>query len=274
MPRNTLALLALPVVLAVALAVIRDRLFQVDVLATSRRRIVAAREEERRRFRRDLHDGLGPTLSALGLKIDAVRARSDDAETIAGLDDVRSDLRAIVGQVRTIARDLRPPTLDSLGLVGALRHALDGLSEPSGPAIRFDSPLPDSPRLPAAVEVAAFRIVVEAVTNAVRHAGAQICTVSLWIDQDELHIVVADDGRGILSGISGVGTRSMVERAVEIGGDLVIEPGRTSGTVIRSSLPIAGAGHSQPTSDVPAASGDALRLAPATADPLGPDVPH
>ncbi len=238
-PRNTLALLALPVVLALAVAVIRDRLFQVDVLATSRRRIVAAREEERRRLRRDLHDGLGPTLSALGLKIDAVREQAKDAETIARLDEVRTDLRSIVGQVRSIARELRPPTLDSLGLSGALRHALDGLAAPSGPAIRFDSTIvADAPTLPAAVEVAAYRIVIEAVTNAVRHSGADTCTASVWIDDDELQVRIVDDGRGIQPGASGVGTRSMVERAAEVGGELVIEPGRPQGTVIRANLPL------------------------------------
>jgi signal transduction histidine kinase len=252
-PRNTLALLAIPVVLAVALAVIRDRLFQVDVLATSRRRIVAAREEERRRLRRDLHDGLGPTLSALGLKIDAIRDQTDDQATIGRLDEVRTDLRAIVGQVRSIARELRPPTLDSLGLVGALRQALEGLADPMGPVIRLDDQMAKrGSALPAAVEVAAYRIVIEAATNVVRHADATTCVATLWIDDDELRIAIVDDGRGIGPGGSGVGTRSMVERAAEIGGELVIEPGRPQGTVIRASLPLGPAEALRDTSQIAA----------------------
>lgn len=238
-PRNTVALLALPVVVALAIAVIRDRLFQVDLLATSRRRIVAAREEERRRLRRDLHDGLGPTLAALGLKIDAAREQVIDPRVAALLDEVRTDLRSIVGQVRTIARELRPPTLDSLGLGGAIRQAVGSIEDPGGPTIRIDDAgLAGRSTLPAAVEVAAFRIVVEAVANAVRHAGATECTVTLGIDDDELRIRVVDDGRGVQPQEIGVGTRSMYERAAEVGGELVIEPRSPSGTEVRVGLPL------------------------------------
>ena len=116
--------------LALALAVIRDRLFQVDLLATSRRRIVAAREEERLRLRRDLHDGLGPTLAALGLKVDAARAEAVAGDPAAAATAPRRDPVGPprrLAQIRSLSRELRPPTLDSLGLVGALRQQLDAL---------------------------------------------------------------------------------------------------------------------------------------------------
>ena len=238
-PRTTIALLALPVVAALAIAVIRGRLFQVDLLASSRRRLVAAREEERRRLRRDLHDGLGPSLAALGLRIDTVRAGTTDPTAADMLGEIRAELRTIVGQVRTIARELRPPTLDTLGLGGAARLAIDALRAPGGPDLRFDdSGLPTSAVLPAAVEVAAYRIVVEAVTNAVRHASATVCTTTLWIDDDGLQIRVDDDGRGVGADNIGVGSRSMIERAAEVGSELVVEPMRPQGTSVRAAIPL------------------------------------
>jgi signal transduction histidine kinase len=237
-PRSVVAVLAIPVVLALALAVIRDRLFQVDLLATSRRRIVAAREEERLRLRRDLHDGLGPTLAALGLKIDRARAEvgSDPERAGALLDEIRSDLRDAIAQIRGLTRDLRPPSLDALGLEGALRQQLVAIGGPDGPAIDIVADGIDG--LSPATEVAAYRIVVEAVSNAVRHSGAGRCSVAIRIDNDVLEIRVEDDGLGISRDAIGIGTRAMYERAAEVGGELLIEPGSSGGTVVRASLPI------------------------------------
>jgi signal transduction histidine kinase len=237
--RGIEALLALPVIAALAIAVVRDRLFQVDLLFTSRARIVAAREEERLRLRRELHDGLGPTLAALGLKIDAARAAaaSDDSTAVRPLlDEIRADVRGILGEVRTMARGLRPPTIDSLGLVGALGQQIESLTSGGGP--RFDLVADDLPELPPGVEVAAYRIVVEAVTNVVRHAGATSGSVRLIIDHDMLRIEVVDDGGGLDDTAIGVGTRSMYERAAEIGGELTIGPGRAGGTIVTALLPL------------------------------------
>ena len=237
-PRSAVAILAIPVVIALALAVIRDRLFQVDLLATSRRRIVAAREEERLRLRRDLHDGLGPTLAALGLKIDRARAEigSDPDRAEALLDEIRQDLRSAIAQIRGISRELRPPSLDSLGLAGALQQQLAAIRGPDGPSIDVAADGIDG--LPPAIEVAAYRIVVEAVSNAVRHSGAERCSVTLRIDDHVLEIRVEDDGTGISRGAIGIGTRAMYERAAEVGGELLVEPGLSGGTVVRASLPI------------------------------------
>jgi signal transduction histidine kinase len=120
-PRSTVSFLVLPVPIAIAVAVIRDRLFQVGLLSRSREKIVAAREEERRKLRRELHDGLAPTLAGAGIKLDLARqgVRDDPAGTETLIDGARDDVRAAIADIRRMARDLRPPTLDALGLEGA-----------------------------------------------------------------------------------------------------------------------------------------------------------
>lgn len=241
--RNTVAILALPIPIAIVLAVIRDRLFQVRLLAFSRERIVAAREEERMLLRRELHDGLGPTLAALGLKLDYARSRvrSEPASAELALEEGRADLRTAIAEIRRIARQLRPPALDALGLAGALRQQAEGMagSSGSGPVIMVttDDALG---ALPAATEVAAYRIAVEAMMNVVRHAGASRCDVRLWLDDEGLSIEVVDDGRGIGARESGVGTRSMHERAAEVGGEVTIEPLADGGTRVAVHLPLYG----------------------------------
>jgi signal transduction histidine kinase len=258
-PRGTTALLALPVVAALALAVIRDHLFQVDLLASSRARIVAAREEERLRLRRELHDGLGPTLAALGLKVDSARAEAvagDAPAAAATLEEIRADVRGILGQIRGLARELRPPTLDSLGLVGGLRQQVETLSAGSRTSVEIVAH--DVPDLPPGIEVAAYRIVVEAVTNILRHADADTAVVRLAIEHGVLRIDVDDDGVGVGGDGIGVGTRAMYERAAEVGGELIIEPARVRGTRVTALLPIGGrpadAAAESPPSTGPAAA--------------------
>jgi signal transduction histidine kinase len=252
LPRSTVDLLVLPVPIALAVAVMRDRLFQVDLIARSRGRIVAAREEERRRLRRDLHDGLGPTLAAIGLKVDLAREQAGGGDQAGGdraganqqvlsglLDEIRADVRSVISDVRRLARELRPPTLDTLGLAGAIGQQAAALGGgASGPTIvvEIDEPLP---ALPAAVEVVAYRIATEAMTNVVRHAEARSCIVRLSVGRDGLVVEVEDDGRGIdPSAPSGVGRRSIDERAAEVGGevDLLSRPG--GGTIVRARLPL------------------------------------
>ena len=148
----------------------------------SREQIVAAREEERRRLRRELHDGLAPTLAGAGLKLDLARqsVARRPAAADGALDEARADVRTAIAEIRRMARDLRPPTLDALGLEGALREQAAGARGAVGraPVIIVEVPEP-LPALPAAVEVAAYRIAVEAMLNVVRHAAAQRCEVRL-----------------------------------------------------------------------------------------------
>jgi signal transduction histidine kinase len=240
-PRSTVSFLVLPVPIAVTVAVVRDRLFQVGLLSRSREQIVSAREEERRRLRRELHDGLAPTLAGVGIKLDLAlqAARSDPDTTSALIDEARTGVRSAVADIRRMARELRPPTLDALGLEGALREQAAGLAAQGedGPVIIVEVPEP-LPQLPAAVEVAAYRIAVEALLNVVRHAAAKRCEIRLAVGVDELEVDVVDDGRGPAGGASGVGTRAMHERAAEVGGEVTIEPIASGGTRVIARLPV------------------------------------
>jgi signal transduction histidine kinase len=208
-------------------------------LRTSRERLVAAREEERRRLRRDLHDGIGPTLAAIGMRAGAAETRmADDPEAAARLlAELQAEIGRAVGDVRRLVDGLRPPAIDEVGLVGALRLAADRLDSPGAPVldVAAEGPLPE---LPAAVEVAAYRIGTEAMTNAVRHAGAARCTVRL-VGGADLTVVVEDDGRGIGDGRgSGVGLSSMHERAAELGGECRFEARPGGGTRVVARLPL------------------------------------
>ena len=247
-PRATLALLAIPIPVALAVAVARDRLFEIDVLRRSREALVVAREDERRRLRRDLHDGLGPSLAAMTVKLGIARrqVRTDPASAEALLDQLTGETQAAIGEVRRMASELRPPALDEVGLIEAIRRRADGFAvdraDPAvaPPLIEVTGP-PIMPTLSAAAEVAAYRIVVEAMTNAVRHAGARHCTVTITAD-DALRLAVVDDGAGLPPGWRmGVGTASMRERAAELGGDCTIGPEATGGTRVDAYIPL-GAG--------------------------------
>jgi signal transduction histidine kinase len=193
----------------------------------SREQIVASREEERRRLRRDLHDGLGAQLAALIMQAGAIRAqvRTDPGASELALAELRGELKSAVIDVRRLVDGLRPPALDELGLVGALRARVDGLRagrlEEDRPAVevRLDAREP-LPPLPAAVEVATVRIVEEAVTNALRHATASQVVVTVYHERETLFVSILDDGTGFdMHSVSpGIGLQSMRERARELGG--------------------------------------------------------
>jgi two-component system NarL family sensor kinase len=209
-------------------------------LQRSRHRLVVAREEERRRIRRDLHDDLGPTLASAVFQVDAARDLTRDApDADAVLTDLRTTLQTAVASIRTLVYALRPPTLDELGLLPALQEQADGLTATkSALSITVDGPA-DLPPLPAAVEVAAYRIALEALTNAVRHSGARTCSVRFGLNGG-LDIEVSDDGIGCRPYRAGVGIMSMRERASEVGATLTIGPGPTGGTRVHTVLPIEG----------------------------------
>lgn len=217
-----------------------------DELQRSREGIIAAREEDRRRLRRDLHDGLGAQLAALIMQTSAIRARArrDPAAVDSGLTELRDELKVAVDDVRRLVHGLRPPALDELGLVGAIRTRLDRLwiadddGDP-GLHVRLDAQEP-LPVLPAAVEVATMHIVDEAITNVVRHASATELVVTIAHADRTLTVTIADDGTGFaMDGIRpGIGLQSMRERARELGGTWETRPGAAGrGTVIVVSLP-------------------------------------
>jgi signal transduction histidine kinase len=214
-------------------------------LQRSRVRLVEAREEERRRLRRDLHDGLGPQLSSQALTVDAVRTlmRRDPDAAEELLLDLKADAQDAVTDIRRLVYGLRPPALDDLGLLGALRESAAQYGA-KGLSVSVEAP-EKLPPLSAAVEVAAYRIAQEALTNVARHAGADTCTISVAIGgSNVLCLEVRDDGRGIpdprtdSSVRAGVGLTSMRERATELGGSLVVESLPEVGTLVRARLPL------------------------------------
>ncbi|HEV3497117.1 MAG TPA: histidine kinase, partial [Actinomycetes bacterium] len=208
-------------VLAAPVAVTLHAVLLSQELQRSRERLVAAREEERRRLRRDLHDGLGPILTAVTLKADAARSALDTAPDRADalLAELRGDAKQAIGDLRLVVYNLRPAALDELGLLGALGEQVDRFSR-QGLSIRLNTPAA-LPVLPAAVEVATYRIITEALTNVVRHAQAHRVAITVAIDGD-LCLEVHDDGAGSTANGDGwrpgLGLQSMVERAAGRGG--------------------------------------------------------
>ncbi|MET7423238.1 sensor histidine kinase [Dactylosporangium sp. NPDC005555] len=207
-------------------------------LQRSRERLVGAREEERRRVRRDLHDGLGPALGGVALRIDTARnlLRSSPARADEMLKQAREDVSTALADVRRLVHDLRPPALDDVGLIGAVDQVADRLRTPSL-TIRVTGSPPVG--LAAAVEVAAYRIASEALANVSKHARAGVACADFSIVSDTLVVSVTDDGCGIAPGTpSGVGLVSLRERAAELGGRCEIECPPGGGTTVRATLPL------------------------------------
>jgi signal transduction histidine kinase len=231
-------------------------------LQRSRERLVTTREEERRRLRRDLHDGFGPTLASLGLGLNVVRKlmASNELQDADGvLSRLEQETEETVADVRRLIYSLRPPTLDDLGLVAAIQQQAESQGMvvtpidtkavercENQPVFWLEAP-EDLPSLPAAVEVAAYRIAQEAITNVARHARARTCRVRLSVDEaaGALLLEITDDGIGMSTGRrAGVGLSSMRERAVELGGTCEVEPISPAGTRMLARLPL-------PTSEEP-----------------------
>jgi signal transduction histidine kinase len=213
------------------------RLLRED-LQRARERLVLAREEERRRLRRDLHDGIGPALAGLTLKTETARALLPPGSDSASrqLHGLSEEIRRTVIDVRRLVEGLRPPALDELGLAGACAQAVERLTTGSGLVASVEA-CGDLPALPAAVEVAAYRIVVEAVTNTARHAQARRCPVAIACTPAGLAVEVTDDGTGLRAvGPPGHGLAIMRERAEELGGTVTIQDG-SPGVTVKARLP-------------------------------------
>ena len=211
-----------------------------EQLQSSRERIVSAREEERRRLRRDLHDRLGPTLTGVAFAADAVSnmmdARRDQSREL--LTTVRADIRLAIAEIRRLVENLRPPALDELGLVEALRQRADQAmwrADGAPVRVRLDAP-EEFPALPAAIEVAAYRIANEALTNVVRHSRASVAVLRLRCG-DTLDMEIADNGAPNGAWRAGVGLQAMRERAEELGGQLRAGPSPEGG-LVQVSFPL------------------------------------
>ena len=219
-------------------AAVHARLLRED-LQRARERLVLAREEERRRLRRDLHDGIGPALAGLTLKTETARALLPPGADGASLrlHDLSEEIRHTVVDVRRLVEGLRPPALDELGLAAACTQAVERLTAEAGLAADVDAG-DDLPALPAAVEVAAYRIVVEAVTNIVRHARARHCQVTLALGATALAVTITDDGIGLAAcGHYGNGLAIMRERAEELGGTVRVSDA-SPGVTVQARLPV------------------------------------
>lgn len=210
-------------------------------LQLSREQIVAAREEERRRLQRDLHDGLGPTLTGMALAADAAAnlVLQDAGRTRELVDGIRRDSRQAIADVRRLVDNLRPPALDELGLLGALRQRADQAvrradGEPIRVTVLAAEPLP---ALPAAIEVAAFRIATEALTNVVRHSKAAQVVMELSCGE-RFEITVGDDGP-MVNGTwrEGVGLQAIRERVAELNGTFQAGP-TPAGARVHVSFPL------------------------------------
>jgi signal transduction histidine kinase len=211
-------------------------------LATAHERTLAAAQQERSRIRRDLHDGLGPSLSGVALGLEAVQAAlPDDTETATKLTArMRTEIAGAVEDVRHIIDELRPAALEDVGLVQALRERAASLAARSASGIviqvRAAEPVPG---LPEQVEIAAFRIAEEAMTNVLRHARASRCEVCVEVG-DVLVLSVSDDGVGLPGQTrpDGIGLTSMRQRATDLGGDCTVGPADPSGVIVRAWLPL------------------------------------
>lgn len=205
-------------------------------LADAHTATLLAREEERRRLRRDLHDDLSPSLAGLRLGAAALSRRAHADPALARLaQDLQDGIAATAKQAREIAYGLRPPVLDDQGLVAAITARVHGQSA-DDLQIRVDAP-PGRLELPAAVDLAALRIVQEAVSNVRRHAAATTCVISLERDEGDLVVSITDDGRGLPARITpGLGLSSIRERATELAGSVRIDR-LTPGTRVVVRLP-------------------------------------
>lgn len=223
----------------------------------SREKLVLAREEERRQIRRNLHDELAPRLLSLSFNVAAAQQHMAKNPSTAYelLDELRGTIRSTVNDIRTMVHDLRPPALDEFGLIGSLQARIHDISKAQeqvaatlGNANRLEislvAPL-ELPPLPAAVEVAAYRIVTESLVNVFRHSGATECVVRVEVSStDELLIEVTDNGTGLTNrqtspGKGGIGLTSIRERAAELSGTCTFEKLEKSGTRVKAVLPFS-----------------------------------
>ena len=234
--RQTLELIGTPLAVALHATALTEQVQQARIAT------VEAGASERVRLQRELHDGLGPALTSLTFTADAASnlVRSDPAEAERMLGDVRTELRVALDNVRRVVYGLRPIELDDLGLVGALRQRIAALAPAERSGIRIRLQLPDElPALSPAVELAAYRIVNEAMANVFRHSAGTQCEVRLGVGTDLL-IRVTDDGPPPERWVTGVGLRSVVERAEEVGGSASAGPAE-SGWQVSARLPLSGA---------------------------------
>lgn len=202
---------------------------QLEEVRASRARIVEAGDEERRKVERDLHDGAQQRLVALAMRLEQARASTEGSARL--IDETTAELREAIAEVRSLARGLYPPILSEAGLAAAV----GALAERA--PIPIEVRVPDD-RFARAVEVTAYFVVAEAITNVSRHAGATMASVEATVEADRLVVTITDDGRGGADPGRGSGLRGLNDRVAAIGGTLDVISPLGEGTTVRVALPL------------------------------------
>jgi signal transduction histidine kinase len=218
------------------LAILRQQLAQVT----------AAQEEERQRIARELHDGVGPALASLNLRLrTAGKLVQPNPAAEQELKELADLTQANIQDIRRLIYDLRPAVLDELGLVAALQEYVARYQQEQGLSVALSAP-DGKARLPAPLETTLFRVIQEALTNAARHAKAHHVQVTLDWDEAQVSLRIADDGQGFdlreaaarAKGGQHLGLWSMRERVEQLGGRLDVESQPGSGTTIQATIPL------------------------------------
>lgn len=225
---------------------ITDRKEAEQALVALSRRLLEVQEAERRHIAHELHDEVGQTLTALKITLHAAQQQPPDAPAAPLLQDAVKEVHRIMEQIRTLSLSLRPPMLDDLGLVAALRWHVNGVTTRTGLAVGLDVE-GITERLPAKLEMACFRIVQEALNNVSKHARAAHATVTLRQEAGDLHLMICDDGvgfdvtaarKGASRGAS-LGLLGMEERARLLGGRFDIHSACGAGTYVQAYFPLS-----------------------------------
>jgi signal transduction histidine kinase len=226
---------------AVRLAVENERLqaevrAQLDAVRASRARLVEAQDDERRRIERDLHDGAQQRLVSLQLSLQMLRrdlGPDADPEALAELDAATAEAAAAIADIRELARGVHPAILTEAGLGPALASLAVRAPLPVLVTDELDR------RLPSSVEATAYFVTAEALTNAIKHAGATRVDVRTWLADDQLHVDVQDDGRGGADPSDGTGLTGIQDRVAALGGTLSVRSDTGQGTRLEVALPCA-----------------------------------
>jgi signal transduction histidine kinase len=210
-------------------------------IARSRRDLTGRYNRERHRLQRDLHDSLGPVLATAVMRIDSVRrlVGTESAAADSALLELREDTRAALGEIRRLIYELRPVTVNPLGLQAALRAQAERFNRASSGKLRVTLTTAGDPStLPPDVGIAIFRIVSEALTNVARHAAASRCDIVITVAGQAI-VEVTDDGVGIRQrGQRGLGLGSIQERVKELGGRCSFDALRPHGTRVWAEIPL------------------------------------
>ena len=207
-------------------------------------RLIAMQDDERRRFARELHDGLGQELTAAKMAIDSILIQGPNESSQQAILQASSLVDGAIQQVRSVSHLLHPPLLDEIGLDAALSWYSDGLTKSSGIETSIELEPRDFPRLTAGLETMVFRIIQEALTNVFRHSGATKCSVSVAKKKDCVSVIVSDNGKGITDDIAafhpekiGVGIGGIRQRIKEVGGAMSLRNARPSGAILEAVIP-------------------------------------